>query len=590
MRTALLKAAPLFASAAVMLGASAVTAQREAGPVEGAVSGPVKTETVRALDPEETTVRLMLGLGDPAPRVWSGRVKVDQGEVVGVDGGRFHAGDRVSGRDAWEARSVLVRKVAAKKAAAKKKANANAAAKPSGGPGTDGPGVAPNLITVRLKAPRDATLEVTTDQGEFRVPLADLAGGAPVLRLNNRVAVQRVPAWAPLVDGEGQDDFPAAASDGLGGAWVVYVEHRPKGPDALAAYTARPKDFSGLKPAGGGDQVKLVHITDGKAETPIDVTGPGLDVWRPSVVHGGFNMVSVVWSENREGDFELYSKGYNPMTRALSAEFRVTNHPGTDCDAVLASTSSGPAWVAWQQWTDGRARVMVKPLTDPGPGQPAGDGVGNEWSPSIAVDGRGNPWVAFDSYAKGNYDVNLRRFTKDGQPDGPLVAVAESPRYEAHASVAVDPKGRAWVAYEERTENWGKDAENLVTGSGTTLYRSSAVRVRCVDGGKVLDAPDPLAATPTNAPLRVMNSFPRLHCDARGRVWLAFRHRQEAIWGNNAVMVVGGVWLEYVSALAGEGWSYAVPVPASDNLLDNRPALVDRGEKSPLLVYSSDGR
>ena len=29
-----------------------------------------------------------------------------------------------------------------------------------------------------------------------------------------------------------------------------------------------------------------------------------------------------------------------------------------------------------------------------------------------------------------------------------------------------------------------------------------------------------------------MNSFPRLACDRSGRIWLAFRHRQEAIWGN----------------------------------------------------------
>ena len=37
-------------------------------------------------------------------------------------------------------------------------------------------------------------------------------------------------------------------------------------------------------------------------------------------------------------------------------------------------------------------------------------------------------------------------------------------------------------------------------GEGTTLYRASAVRVRCVDGDRLLDAPDPVAGAAGAAP------------------------------------------------------------------------------------------
>jgi hypothetical protein len=87
-----------------------------------------------------------------------------------------------------------------------------------------------------------------------------------------------------------------------------------------------------------------------------------------------------------------------------------------------------------------------------------------------------------------------------------------------------------------------------------------------------------------------MNSFPRLAVDTRGRVWLAFRHRHEAVWGNQSTQVVGGIWVEFVSVLAGERWGYPVPLPRSDGLLDNRPALVAQGDGPLLVVYSSDGR
>ena len=61
-------------------------------------------------------------------------------------------------------------------------------------------------------------------------------------------------------------------------------------------------------------------------------------------------------------------------------------------------------------------------------------------------------------------------------------------------------------------------------------------------------------------------------------------------------MVVGGVWVEYVTALTGGGWTPPQPIPNSDNLLDNRPALVGwpvytfMGAFPLTVVGSSDGR
>src|SRR5262249_6084772 len=130
-------------------------------------------------------------------------------------------------------------------------------------------------------------------------------------------------------------------------------------------------------------------------------------------------------------------------------------------------------------------------------------------------------------------------------------------------------------------------ATNLLDGKGSTLYRTSAVRVRCMQGNETY-APDPVAQAP--APLKGMNSFPRLLADRSGRIWLAFRHRQEAIWGNNTVMVVGGVWVEYVTSLSGERWAPLQPLPRSDGLLDNRPALVAPSDGPILAFYNSDCR
>src|SRR5262249_44249007 len=87
-----------------VLGVTAVWAQRG---TEG--------NAPRQLDPEVTTVRLLLGVGDQQSQTWGGKVKLDRGEVLGVEGYRFRKGDKVTGNDAWEAKTRRIRKAAPKK-------------------------------------------------------------------------------------------------------------------------------------------------------------------------------------------------------------------------------------------------------------------------------------------------------------------------------------------------------------------------------------------------------------------------------------------------------------------------------------------
>jgi hypothetical protein len=335
----------------------------------------------------------------------------------------------------------------------------------------------------------------------------------------------------------------------------------------------------------------LLHFQGGKAGAPIDVTDPGRDVWRPAVGVGNEGSVFVVWTENRGGNWDIFSRRYDLKTAAFAPEQRLTDQPGSDTDAVLSAAPDGTIWMAWQSWTAGQADILLAPLEKGGKlgALPVNisDTPANEWAPSLAADTSGRVHVAFDSYQAGNYDVLLRTRQADGTL-GSTITVAKTPSFEARPSLAADASGRVWVAYEERTPNWGKDAVNLLDGKGSSLYRAAKVVVACVDGPRVLRAPDPVAQAPQS--LRVRNSYPRLVIDRSGRPWLAFRNRQEAIWGNNAVLVVGAVWIEYVTSLEGSGWSIPRPLTRSDGLLDSRPALVQPGEGPVLAFYSTDGR
>ena len=396
----------------------------------------------------------------------------------------------------------------------------------------------------------------------------------------------------PLFEGANQQDFPAAAADSRGtGAWVAAVWHEARGPELLPAVKDQPKNFAEFTPTTGGDQVRLLHLVNGKAAAPLDVTGPGRDVWRPAVAATGDGSVIVAWTEKREDNWDIFSRRYDPKTSAFSPEIRITDQPGSDSDAVLATAPNGTVWLAWQAWSGGQADITLVSLDAEGkPGAPPvkiSDSPANEWAPSIAADSGGRVHVAFDTYQAGDYDVVLRTREADGTLSAPIT-VAGTSWFEARPSLAVDSRGRAWIAYEQRTPNWGKDAVNLLDGKGSSLYRTSSVVVKVVEGRRVYSTPDPLENAPNS--LKNMNSYPRLFVDREGRPWLAFRHRMEAIWGNNAVMVTGAVWTGEVASLSGDRWSPPRPLTRSDGLLDNRPALIQLSEGPVLAFYSTDGR
>ncbi len=543
-----------------------------------------------ALDTKTVTVRLLMGVGITTAEDWGGKVALDKGEIVAVEGWRFRQDDRVAGRAEWEAKTRVAKQAAAnkKKAAQAKKNNTqakknNVQAKKNVAKGQVPAGAAvPNGVFVALKAPEDATLSVETRQGNFEVKLADLAAGAARSYLEGKVAAQIVPTGVALYDGADQEDFPAAAADPQGNSWVAFVTHTARGPDRLQPLTERPKKFESYVPEGGGDQLRLLKFSGGQGGDPIDVTAAGLDLWRPAVAIDGQGKVVVVWSENTKDNWDIYRRVYDPAKSEWTEPKRLTTNPGPDADPALATAPDGTVWVAWQSWVDNQADILLMPADGSTAPTRVSESAADEWSPALAIDKSGRVHVAFDTYQAGNFDVLLRTRNADGTL-GAAVAVATSPLFEARPSIAADGRGRVWVAYEERTANWGKDAENLQTGEGTTLYRGSAVRVRVVDGIRRLDPSDPLAGASQGLPL--YNSFPRLSVDRSGRVWLAYRHRQEP-----ASNGIGGAWIENLVSLAAERWSEPTVLPRSDGMLDNRPALVVPNDGPVLAFYNGDGR
>lgn len=81
-------------------GARASSAQQELSAAANLPS--FEPEPVRVLEPDTIAVRLLLGLKDEKVQPWNGRVTVDRGEVVGVDGWRFRQNGKITGQNTWK--------------------------------------------------------------------------------------------------------------------------------------------------------------------------------------------------------------------------------------------------------------------------------------------------------------------------------------------------------------------------------------------------------------------------------------------------------------------------------------------------------
>jgi hypothetical protein len=547
-------------------------------------------------------VRVALGLTDQNPTKWDGSAVAHGARIASIEGWRFDGDDALAAGDSWKISTRRIRLF-----------GANAVGAPS----------VANGVVVWLEGERDnADIAIKTAQGEFTVRLADIPYGTMKHYLDGRATADRLPPVTRITNSPDEDDYPAAAADRNGNVWMAYMsfQHHPRHDELRTALKEAVKDFSPYKEPPGGDQVLLRKCTGGVWGEAIEVTRPGGDLYRPAVAIDGSGRAWVFWPGNEKGIYEMWAAVVE--NGKAGAPMKLPGGDGSNIDPVATTDSTGRVWVAWQGWRKGHASIFAATQQGSGMSKPAvvAASIANEWNPAIAANSSGGVTVAWDSYRNGNYDVYMKTARGPGAW-GKEMVVAASAKYEAYPSLAYDPSGRLWVAYEEGGERWGKDFGAYET-TGLALYQGRAIRVAVFDkNGQMsvpaadvsavlpgaispkVDAtarqgdswtwekPDPANARnrdanrPETNVAAPRNTLPRIQVDASGRVWLACRSNTPSRWNP-----LGTVYTEYLASYDGSRWTGPMLLAHSDNILDNRPALVSVRAGELMVINSSDGR
>jgi hypothetical protein len=360
--------------------------------------------------------------------------------------------------------------------------------------------------------------------------------------------------------------------------------------------------------SGQNDEIRLRQY-EGNWRTFTRLPGTSRDVWRPRLALQNGVGPWVVWSQQVNGNFDIYARGYDEGKNLWLELTRLSSHPFPDIYASVAADPSGRLYVVWQgfhgnnsdiflRYYDGKSWSAEMPVTT----SPA-----NDWEPSVAVGRRGQVHIVWDTYRNGNYDVYMRTF--DGGRFGPEIAVTRTPGFEAHASVAVDASDRVWVAWDETGTDWGKDCgltddphwlergqetwrawQLKAASAGTNIYSTRRLNLVVFDGEQRKAPLQDL--TSQLEPQGILNAdHPQLIASPHsGRVALLFhRWTQTGQWGTMEARPTVR-WEQAVTFYEGSAWSPVVTLPDSRSRISARGDAAFSPDGALWVTWPTDGR
>ena len=516
-----------------------------------------------------------LGLDDPRPSDWSGRLEAEPGSVRLLPW-RINEDTSVGPGSSWSART---RRFFPRRPPYWEEPTRNqlfVGGDPLRGTIAYSRLVWPGLLAV-TEQPGAWTL--STSRGPLKIDTRNLEPGVRRSQLAGQVAASQVPLFQILTREGTYDDFPALAATDAG-CRVGWIEFKD-----------------------GGQRILSRRLSDGSWSSPVEIR-EGQDLSDLQMVRTSDGRTWWIWSEQVDENWDLFARsGENGVPGPLT---RLTRDPLPDLYPRAAAGRGGEVHLVWQGFRGSQSEVLIRTLRDGswGPERRVSDSTANDWKPALAVDSQGGVHVVWDTYERGDYDLQLRRVGP--QEMGEVVPVSRSRNFEGYADVACDGQDRIWITWNESGPNWGKDSGFWVDRSRQTFLDERTIRVAVYDGDRWSRPLEDLSQVledhfsklsrsglsiyrppATRIRFRNDNELPRLIRDRQGRMWLFFRH-QESTAGDGSTLRPG--WEVYGVFYQGSSWSAPMMVPRSIGRLDMPLALDVSAEGTLWMAWLTDHR
>ena len=362
-----------------------------------------------------------------------------------------------------------------------------------------------------------------------------------------------------------EDDLPSIAKSPDGSLWVAWLSW-----------------------VGDHDDIAIRHYVDGQWSNIHWVPNTSGDSWLPQIAVDAANCPVVVWSQQVKGNWDIYARRFDPAGQDWGKLEQLTTNPLPDINPRLTANGQGKMALVWQSFRGRNCNIFYKSFDGEKwlPEVRVTNRPANDWEPSVALDSKGVAWIAYDSYNNGNYDVFLSRVA-GGHLEGAEIPVATTPLFETRATVAIDTLDRVWVAWEQGSENWGKDNGLVIRDrqKGVGLGGKREPQIRCYQNGGWREP-----ALPLSSALKGNTYEPHVFSDGKGSVWVAASRHLSGGAGFNANRTPMGYWEYWLTHFDGENWSEAFPLPRSKGRCSTRINAVLANDGALWLAWPTDNR
>ncbi len=370
------------------------------------------------------------------------------------------------------------------------------------------------------------------------------------------------------VGGNPNNGYPALLRDRRGNLWCAWVASRLREPLV-------PHDLNGY---AEGDSILLRKRAGGRWSTAVTLnTNFGVN-FEPALAEDPDGNIFVVWSSRRDGRYRLYARRAG-QDLTLGSETQILPAGKLEGHPDIVTGAKGRLWLVAHSWRNGSQDIVFYTLENGGWRQmpDVSSSPDPDYRPRIAAAPDGSIWCAWDTYSRGKYRIMLRQYDPNADSWGAPLNVPGDGNLDAWApAVAVDPKGRVWVAYARAGAEeplWG------LRGVRSGGSPKPTIRLVVYDGTN-WSYPEPLEGDEPGAVSR--GDLPRLAIGSDNAVWVIWQTLLGHVdWKVTAAVYRGRRWTGPFLF----GMEEPVAIDGPPKRADQRAAVVLDPEGHALLAY-----
>ena len=134
-----------------------------------------------------------------------------------------------------------------------------------------------------------------------------------------------------------EDDLPSLAAAPDGSLWLAWLAY-----------------------SDGRDDIALRHRVDGTWGNLQYVPNTSGDSWHPQIAVDADNRAWVVWTQQVQGNWDIYARRFDPASQSWSGLRRLTDHPLPDINPRVGSDTKGRIAVVWQGFRNRAANIYLR--------------------------------------------------------------------------------------------------------------------------------------------------------------------------------------------------------------------------------------